>query len=609
MAEGPTAEGPITEALSAGSGIDYQFGPRTAADGTTVFRLWAPTAGTVSLEVVSPDGEAGRHRMSPRGESGWYDSPALIAPPGTRYGFRINDEILVPDPAARMQETDVHGMSVVVASGPATPPGGPVSTPPHTPAHTPRRWEETVIYEAHVGTLTPEGTFRGMIAELPRLADTGITVLELLPVADFPGRYNWGYDGVLPFAPDRSYGTPEDLRALVAAAHDLGIDVWMDVVYNHFGPEGNYLHLYAAPFFSDDVATPWGAGIDFTVPEVRRFFIENALFWLDDCGLDGLRLDAVHAIVDPSPTHILVELARTVRSHFGPDREPHLVLENEANEAHFLRPPGSFRAQWNDDIHHALHVLLTGETTGYYADFAEDTEEKLLRALATGFVYQGEASGVHGGAPRGEPSGDLPPVRFVSFLQNHDQIGNRARGERLTEIAPPAALEAAQALLLLAPQIPMLFMGEEWWSTAPFLFFCDFDEDLTDAVRAGRRREFDLDDLPDPGAPETVTRSRPGSPGGGDLVRSLIDLRRIHLMPILGTIGPGSGTGGGERAISVAYPHADGVWCIDVNLSEARRPAGRPPAGVRREVYRSHPELADGTEMPPWSIGVYQEHS
>jgi 1,4-alpha-glucan branching enzyme/maltooligosyltrehalose trehalohydrolase len=465
-----------------------------------------------------------------------------------------------------------------------------------------------VIYEVHVGTFTTEGTFRAMIPELPRLADIGITTLELLPVADFPGRYNWGYDGVLPFAPDRSYGTPEDLRALVAAAHDLGIDVWMDVVYNHFGPEGNYLHLYAAPFFSDAVETPWGAGIDFTVPEVRRFFIENALYWLADYRLDGLRLDAVHAIVDPSPTHVLVELARTVSTHFGTDGEPHLVLENEANEAHFLRPPGSFRAQWNDDIHHALHVLLTGETTGYYRDFADETETKLLRGLTTGFIYQGEASGVHGGAPRGEPSGDLPPVRFVSFLQNHDQIGNRAWGERLTALASPAALVAAQALLLLAPQIPMLFMGEEWSATAPFLFFCDFDEELTEAVRAGRRREFDLDDLPDPGAPETVARSRPGTPGGTELVRSLITLRRSHLTPILGTMRPGSGAGGGERAIAVEYPHAEGRWCIDLNLAGVSRPRGRTPDAARNVVYRSHPELAASREMPPWSIDVYQEH-
>jgi malto-oligosyltrehalose trehalohydrolase len=512
-----------------------------------------------------------------------------------------------------MQDSDVHGMSVLVTPGipttsrSASAGGAPGSAKPAATSHSPRPWEETVIYEAHVGTFTPEGTFRAMAARLPRLAETGITVLELLPVADFPGRFNWGYDGVLPFAPDRSYGTPDDLRALIAAAHNLGIDVWMDVVYNHFGPEGNYLHLYASPFFSHDITTPWGAGIDFTVPEVRRFFVENALFWLDEYGIDGLRLDAVHAIVDPSPTHILVELARTVRDHFGPDGGPHLVLENEANEAHFLRPPGSFRAQWNDDIHHALHVILTGETGGYYRDFAEDTEARLLRALTSGFIYQGEASAVHDNAPRGELSTDLSPTHFISFLQNHDQIGNRAWGERLVELAPPAALEAAQALLLLAPQIPLLFMGEEWRSSAPFLFFCDFDQELTRAVRAGRQREFDLEDLPDPGSPETVTRSRPGTPGNDDLVRSLLTLRRSHLVPILGTMSPGNGSGGGERALSVRYPFAGGTWCIDVNLRGASRPPGRGSHAPRQDVYRSHRELATGTEMPPWSIGVYQE--
>ena len=596
--------------------IEYRFGPVRVDGNRRVFRLWAPSADTVDL--VLPDGGPGNGpdaaatvAMHPAGDApGWYQSPPTPAPAGTRYGFRIDGDLVVPDPASRMQAEDVHGFSVVVDR----------ATPGH-PAPPSRPWEDSVIYEAHVGTCasdgTAPGTFRSLIDRLGYLASLGITVLELLPVADFPGSRNWGYDGVLPFAPDRSYGTPDDLRALVDAAHRRGIAVWMDVVYNHFGPDGNYLHVYASRFFSDAITTPWGAGIDFSVPEVRRFFVENALYWVHEFGIDGLRLDAVHAIHDEGHPHILTELADAVRESLPVHRRVHLVLENDANQARFLRPPAAYHGQWNDDLHHVLHVLLTGEEHGYYRDFARDTDTRLVRALTEGFVFQGEPSLAHNGSPRGEPSGDLAPTRFVAFLQNHDQIGNRAFGDRIASLADPEALTAATALLLLIPQIPLLFMGQEWDSTTPFQFFCDFPDELGTAVRDGRRREFGLDDLPDPGDPDTFRRSCLEPPGQVGTVRELLRLRHAHLRPLLSAMEPGVGDGGGDEAVSVRYRSRGGWWCIDCNLSPRDRPAPReprfdvvagwtpPPSAKVASVFQTDAGAA-GT-MPPWSLRVWKE--
>jgi malto-oligosyltrehalose trehalohydrolase len=358
-----------------------------------------------------------------------------------------------------------------------------------------------------------------------------------MPIAAFPGARNWGYDGVLQFAPAESYGTPDALRALVAHAHELGIMMFLDVVYNHFGPDGNYLPLYAREFFREDVKTPWGAAIDFREAPVRQFFTENATYWIHEFGFDGLRFDAVHAIADNS---WLIELA-TELQRGAPERQIHLVLENDDNEACFLR--NGFDAQWNDDIHHVLHVLLTGERSGYYAHFAKAPADKLARALKEGFVFQGESSSSHGDRARGTPSGDLAPTAFVAFLQNHDQIGNRAFGERLTVLADPRALRAAVALLLLAPQIPMIFMGEEVGSRAPFLYFTDHDEKLAAMVREGRRREFGAlvdvaGTLPDPNALSSFKASDPfdDAPNEAEWLsyyRDLLALRRTRITPYL----------------------------------------------------------------------------
>lgn len=491
------------------------------------FRLWAPACDEVALEIGG---------MAPlpmeRDADGLFSAEA-ICQAGARYRYRVDEDLAVPDPASRLQAGDVHDSSVVVAAE------------SYAWRHRDwrgRPWREMVIYELHAGCY---GGFRGVERQLPALAELGVTAIELMPIADFPGSRGWGYDGVLPFAPDTSYGTPDDLKHMIDTAHGLGLCVYLDVVYNHFGPDGNYLHRYAPQFFKPE-DSKWGAVIDFAQPQVREFFAQNACYWLSEFRFDGLRFDAVHALCDRS---WLDEVAERVRHESGPDRHIHLMLENEANEAEFLRR--DFDAQWNDDGHNVLHVLLTGERDSYYRNYSDEPARKLARMLAEGFVYQGEASPTHGDAPRGTPSADLPPHAFVLFLQNHDQVGNRAFGERLADLADPAALRAAIVLQLLAPQIPLLFMGEEWGARSPFLFFTDFHDELADAVREGRRREFAAsaafadpmrrERIPDPNDERTFLRSVPdvdaAQRDGGvewrNFYRTLLRLRRERIVPAL----------------------------------------------------------------------------
>jgi|TARA_A100001391_G_C5084492_1_gene280792 maltooligosyltrehalose trehalohydrolase len=466
-----------------------------------------------------------------------YHELTVSCTPGARYRYRLPSGLSVPDPASRMQDGDVHDASVVL------------DMQAYHWVHddwTGRPWEDTVLYEIHSGLA---GGFDSLREQLPKLAALGITAIELMPVADFPGKRNWGYDGVLPYAPDGSYGTPNDLKRLIDIAHGLGVMVFLDVVYNHFGPEGNYLSHYAPDFFRDDVCTPWGPAIDFRQPAVRRFFAENALYWLRDYRFDGLRFDAVHAMHDEG---WLKETADFVRSRIDPRRHVHLVLENDANTATLLR--SGFVAQWNDDAHHVIHHLLTGESSGYYVDYVDNPAGKLARALSEGFVYQGDASTWRSGDTRGEPSAELPPTAFVFFLQNHDQTGNRALGERLTALCAhdPDSLKAAVALQLLAPHIPMLFMGEEYGVKAPFLYFVDFsDEVLANAAREGRKREFGaffatehVDgrcSLPNPADERTwaLSRIEPDaleaeySEGWFEYYRSLLTLRAREIAPHL----------------------------------------------------------------------------
>ncbi|MCF8506905.1 MAG: malto-oligosyltrehalose trehalohydrolase, partial [Caulobacter sp.] len=440
--------------------------------------LWAPDAGAVELLI---EGEAPQP-MTPA-EGGWFRIEAPRAAAGAAYRFRVDGGLAVPDPASRGQLDDVHGPSLVVDAE---------AFEWEDQAWRGRPWEEAVFYELHVGTFTRGGTFEAAIARLDELVDLGVTAIELMPVADFPGRRGWGYDGVLPFAPDRAYGGPDDLKRLVQAAHRRGLMIFLDVVYNHFGPDGNYLAAYAKRFFTDRHQTPWGDAINFDGPgceTVRDFFIHNALYWLNEYHFDGLRFDAVHAILDAGEVHFLDELAARLRAALGRGRHVHLVLENDDNAPRFLGPD-RFDAQWNDDAHHVLHALATGEDGGYYEDYRDARGERLGRVLTEGFDYQGAPSPHRGGLRRGERSAHLPATAFVNFLQNHDQIGNRALGERIGHLAEPEALRAATAVLLLAPSPPLLFMGQEWAAAQPFLYFCDFADALADAVREGRRREF-----------------------------------------------------------------------------------------------------------------------
>ena len=555
-----------------------RFGAEVQRGGQVRFALWAPAVRAV--DVVIDDAEA--LPLAPTGE-GWFGLTTDRARAGSRYRFVLPDGLAVPDPASRFQPADVQGPSEVID------PEDYGWADVHWPG---RPWCEAVVYELHVGAFTPEGTFRACAAKLDHLAALGVTAVELMPVADFPGARNWGYDGVLPFAPDSSYGRPEDLKALVAAAHARGLMLLLDVVYNHFGPQGNYLTRYAPAFSSPTHRTPWGSALNFDgegSATVREFFIENALYWLEEFHLDGLRLDAVHAIIDAGEPPFLRELALRVRRQI-PGRPIHLVLENHRNEARWMEAgtparPDFYTAQWNDDLHHVLHAAATGERDGYYADYVP-LGGRLARGLAEGFVYQGELAASLG-APRGEPSLGLPTTAFVAFLQNHDQTGNRAFGERLGALVPTPLLRALAAVYLMLPQTPMLFMGEEWGCLEPFAFFADFSGELGAAVRDGRRREFarfaqfrDADQrqlIPDPLALETFARSKldwtrlEAAPHRAllELYHDLLALRRRVVLPLLaGLTGRDAEARTlAEGAVTVRFKTCGGVLQLDANLS------------------------------------------
>jgi maltooligosyltrehalose trehalohydrolase len=589
---------------------EMPFGAGYLGDGRTRFALWAPAAEAVELVL---DGEA---RPMRRDEAGMFVLTADAAP-GARYRYRVNGGQEVPDPASRYQPEDVHGPSEVV---------NPAAFDWGEEVWQGRPWHETILYELHVGAFSPEGTFAGVEARLDHLADLGVTAIELMPISDFPGRRNWGYDGVLPFAPDASYGTPDDLKRLVRAAHGRGIQVFLDVVYNHFGPEGNYLNLYAPRFFTERHETPWGAAINVDGEGgefVRSFFIHNALYWLVEYGFDGLRLDAVHAIIDDSEKHFLVELAERVRSGPGSGRHVHLILENEENQSSLLRGNELYTAQWNDDVHHALHVALTGEDAAYYADYADAPVTSLGRCLAEGFAYQGDPSR-HRGNRRGEPSADLSPLSFVAFLQNHDQVGNRAFGDRITDLAPPEAVRAAAEVYLLSPQVPMLFMGEEWATSAPFAFFCDFEDELAGLVTEGRRAEFakfpEFSDpetrerIPDPNAEGTFAASRlrweeleePEHARWLGFYRALISLRRKEIIPRLANVPGGEAAYRtvGEHGLRVQWPLGDGSL-LTLLAKLGPEPLGGFEQAVGDLLYAPEGAAGDERELPAWSVAWY----
>jgi maltooligosyltrehalose trehalohydrolase len=555
------------------------------------FRFWAPSQSRVSVVI---DGQ--QHPMNPL-DHGWHQVVGAGIRPGARYKYVLEDGTEVPDPASRFQPDDVHGPSEVI---------DPRGYRWNDAQWGGRRWEECVIYELHVGAFTEAGTFRAAIERIGWLADLGITAIEVMPVADFPGDRNWGYDGVLLFAPESSYGRPEDMKAFVDAAHARGIAVILDVVYNHFGPDGNYLSAYS-PIFTDHHHTPWGAAVNYDAKGssvVREFIIENALYWIHEFHLDGLRFDAVHAIKDDSELHVLEEIAMRIRQSVS-DRPIHLMLENEENQSSLLARDGAghsilYSSQWNDDMHHVLHAAATGEASGYYVEYAGKTE-LLGRALAEGFAFQGQQM-EYRGSPRGQPSRHLPPVTFVSFIQNHDQVGNRAFGDRITSFAPAEAVRAIVSINLLLPQIPMLFMGEEFGASSPFTFFCDFEPALAEAVRKGRREEFakfpefhdpqKREQIPDPTARATFESSKLNwaealqgqHAAWHTLYRDLLEIRHREIVPLLLEAGLCAGRYQviGPGAVIVDWTLKGGATLrLTANLNAAPLPRGGVPGGGR----------------------------
>ncbi len=602
---------------------EMPFGAQLLPGGGARFRLWAPGASRVELMIGSANDVA--TPMAALSE-GWFEVVVAQAEAAKRYAFRIDGGLVVPDPASRSNPDDVHGASALI---------DPLAFDWPDADWRGRPWHEAVIYELHVGCFTPEGTFAAAIERLDDLAALGITAIELMPVADFPGRRNWGYDGVLPFAPDAAYGAPDDLKRLVAAAHARGLMVLLDVVYNHFGPDGNYLHVYAPDFFNADVHTPWGAAINFDHSgsrTVRAFFIHNALYWLEEFHFDGLRIDAVHAMHDASPLHFIDELAQAVRDGPGRARHVHLVLENESNDAGRLRRGEGgvlelATAQWNDDLHHALHVLASGEGDGYYADYADRPVHLFGRALAEGFAYQGESSPFRGGRPHGTPSASLPPLAFINALQTHDQVGNRAFGERIAMLARERgrgdALRAMLACVLLAPAVPMLFMGEEFAASSPFLYFCDFSGDLARAVTEGRRNEFSRfarfadpaarSLIADPNEEATFARSKlaweertfPTHAAWLALYRHLLGIRRATLVALLPQAGSGAATVQGSGLLGVTWPLGtpEGRGHLNLLANLAGDWAAVPDLPAGSVIYDSHPDAVSALR-PAWSVRV-----
>jgi maltooligosyltrehalose trehalohydrolase len=507
-------------------------GASALANGAVRWRVWAPRAPQVELVLI----EDGRRRVLPMQAEGrgFYSLTRAEIPEGQRYAYRLGGGPERPDPASLWQPEGVHGPSAVVR--------------PKDFPWTDRAWkglplDGLVFYELHVGTFTPEGTFDAIIPRLDTLRELGVTALELMPVGQFPGTRNWGYDGVLPYAVQDSYGGVRGLQRLIDAAHARGLAVFLDVVYNHFGPEGNYLNAFG-PYFADRYHTPWGSAINYDgagSDPVREYVLDNVRLWVEEFHADGLRLDAVHAIFDASPRHILraiKETADDAARRVG--RRVEVIAESDLNDVKLLLPPerGGYGldGQWSDDFHHAVHSLLTGERHGYYQDFGR--VEDLAKVLVEPFLVAGVYS-PHRDRTHGAPTQGLPGDRFVVGIQNHDQVGNRARGERFGTLLPPPAQRLAACLMLLSPHLPLLFMGEEYGEDNPFPFFCSFgDPQLVQAVRAGRQREFAAfawqGAVPDPHAESTFASARlswswpEGTPRAGlrRLYRDLLTARR-----------------------------------------------------------------------------------
>lgn len=591
-----------------------RFGAEVTDYGTR-FKIWAPKCKEVRLKLKGRRAPVALDRQ----DDGWHRKEVEGIGAGAQYRFVLPDGTEIADPASRYQPADIDGYSEVI---------DPAAYAWRDLAWRGRPWEDTVIYELHIGTFTPEGTFAAAARRLDHLQQLGITAVQLMPLADCYGRFNWGYDGVLWFAPATEYGRPEDLKALVDAAHERSIMVFLDVVYNHFGAVGNMLPL-VAPIFTKAHESPWGDAINFDGKHadiVRELVIESALYWVTEFNLDGLRFDAVHAITDDSSTHILEILAaRILAARKG--RHTHLIVENSENHERWLKrdtglDPVHYTAQWNDDLHHLLHSAVTGENTGYYEDFDNLASrcDMLGRSLSEGFAYQGELKPQEGRS-RGEPSGGLPPTAFVTYMQNHDQIGNRIKGNRICTIASEDAVLAMASVYLLAPQIPMLFMGEEWGAQEPFPFFSDLPEELRDITRKGRIEELkktpEHEDPDKPGVEEAVDPTDIATFRSAKLdwsvlqtndatkrlhfYRNLIDVRHREISPRLVGIGGFSSTHEtlGDNAVLVTWTLGDDCTLrLYLNLcGEAQE--GIPSMSGRQVWLQGF--VAEG-RLGPWTV-------
>jgi maltooligosyltrehalose trehalohydrolase len=558
------------------------------------FRVWAPACRQV--EVLFDEGGAA-HALAAEG-NGYFSGLVGAAANGTRYRYRLDGRHAFPDPASRFQPEGPHGPSQVVDAARFA-------------------WRDTawrgvplqgqVIYEMHVGTFTPEGTYEAAARELAHLAETGVTVLELMPVAAFPGRFGWGYDGVDLFAPTHLYGDPDDLRRFVDRAHAAGLAVILDVVYNHLGPDGNYLKEFAPDYFSDRYENEWGEPLNFDGPAsapVREFFVANAGYWIDEFHMDGLRLDATQQIFDASPVNVMQEMTARVRAA-ARGRATLVVGENEPQQVKLVRPVAAggygMDALWNDDFHHSAHVALTGRNEAYYSDY-RGTPQEFVSAAKRGYLYQGQPYAWQG-KRRGSAGFDIAPAAFVNYIQNHDQVANSALGLRGHQLAAPGRWRAMTALTLLAPGTPMLFQGEEFGASSPFVYFADHKPGLAEAVRQGRgeflaqfpsiSQSSMKDALPDPGDPATFARckldwsERDRNAGVLALHRDLLALRRSDAAFSAQRAGAVDGAVLGPEAFVLRFFHEGGDRLLVVNLgldlplAHAPEPLLAPPEGLR----------------------------
>ena len=584
----------------------------TVLDATTVqFRVWAPRATAVSVDI-----EGNNHLPVPlvRQKHGYWEITLNDVPPGSRYWYVLNEETRRPDPASRFQPQGVHGPSQIVD--------------PHSFSWTDREWkgislEQYIIYELHTGTFTPEGTFDGIISKLPYLRDhVGVTAIELMPVAQFPGTRNWGYDGTYLFAPQNSYGGPDGLKRLINACHEHDLAVIMDVVYNHLGPEGNYINDFG-PFFTDAYRTPWGEAINYDGPEsdaVRHFIISNAVYWAREFHVDALRLDAIHSIFDFSAKHILQDLGEAIHTESAQlGRSIYVIAESDLNDSRIITPisKGGYGldAQWNDDFHHALHCILINESFSYYEDFGKFND--LATAIKDRFVYAGRYSSFRQ-RRHGNSSTQRSPSQFVVYAQNHDQIGNRAKGDRHSSLVPFDMLKVSNAIVLLAPYLPLLYMGEEYGETAPFLYFIDHgDPNLIEAVRQGRKREFpdfDESEVPDPNDISTFEGSKlkpqletnPQQQAHLQWCRSLIHLRKS--VPALGTATKGdriqTWSRPKDRSLVIHRKSQHGSQALIIlsfNPTTVQVTLNRPTGQWKAELDSGAPEFGGNTQQlaPP----------